>query len=181
MSFEASLTLWKADRDPEQNGRSSPGGRVHLVAYSRTEDARTLCGRFLFALPGKDAVGRPNCRTCINSRAKWLNEREGQKTYVRLLAEEEAERAEEKARRDAEYENYRRTYFWRERRAEVMKRADGWCEACRKAPATEVHHTTYAHIFREPLFELRAVCGPCHDSITEMDKAAEATRKAAQR
>lgn len=33
-----------------------------------------------------------------------------------------------------------------------------------------VHHLTYAHVFNEPCFELRAVCHGCHDVITEIDR-----------
>ena len=34
----------------------------------------------------------------------------------------------------------------------------------------EVHHITYAHVFDEPLFDLRAVCRPCHERLTARDR-----------
>lgn len=70
------------------------------------------------------------------------------------------------------YEVYLATPVWKARRAKVMARAGGLCEACADAPATEVHHTTYQHLGNEPLWELRAVCEPCHERITELDRAA---------
>lgn len=67
------------------------------------------------------------------------------------------------------YRAYLRSAQWREKRAAVLERAGGMCEACRVVPAEEVHHTTYDHIFDEPLWELRAVCSACHRAISEAD------------
>jgi hypothetical protein len=52
----------------------------------------------------------------------------------------------------------------------VIRRAQGRCEACGTAPATAVHHTTYTHVFHEPLFELVAICRPCNDRLTALDR-----------
>lgn len=65
--------------------------------------------------------------------------------------------------RPMNYAAYLKTPAWRERRALVMKRAKNVCEGCGQAKATEVHHLTYAHIGKEFLFELVALCGACHD------------------
>lgn len=54
---------------------------------------------------------------------------------------------------------------WRDRRRRVMDRAQGLCEGCRQASATEVHHLSYEHWGHEFLFELVALCGDCHDRI----------------
>lgn len=54
---------------------------------------------------------------------------------------------------------------WRDRRRIVMERAQGQCEGCRLAQATEVHHLSYDHWGHEFLFELVALCGDCHDRI----------------
>lgn len=54
---------------------------------------------------------------------------------------------------------------WKDRRRLVLERAQGLCEGCRKAGATEVHHLSYAHWGQELLFELVALCGDCHDRI----------------
>ncbi len=67
------------------------------------------------------------------------------------------------------YAAYLRSSAWLEKRAAVLVRCGGVCESCDTAPATEVHHTTYDHVFNEPLWELRAVCAECHDAISEAD------------
>jgi 5-methylcytosine-specific restriction endonuclease McrA len=54
---------------------------------------------------------------------------------------------------------------WKDRRRLVMERAQGLCEGCRQASATEVHHLSYSHWGQELLFELVALCGDCHDRI----------------
>jgi len=61
------------------------------------------------------------------------------------------------------YDEYRRTPEWIARRNLVLLRAQGICEGCRSKRATEAHHTTYAHVGEEFLFELVAVCRTCHD------------------
>jgi 5-methylcytosine-specific restriction endonuclease McrA len=55
---------------------------------------------------------------------------------------------------------------WATVRRQVLSRAKLVCEACLSDSATEVHHTGYAHGSLPPLWELRAVCRPCHEKIT---------------
>lgn len=90
-------------------------------------------------------------------RAKWREDKE---------AENEAERE----RWWEAYDTYLFSPEWRTRRAAVLKRDNYECQACCIARATEVHHTTYRHLFHEPLFELVSVCRPCHEAITEIDR-----------
>lgn len=71
----------------------------------------------------------------------------------------------ERRQRRAQYEAYLRTPAWIDRRDRVMVRAEGWCEGCGLRPATEVHHLTYKHLFAEFLFELVALCEPCHRRV----------------
>ena len=61
------------------------------------------------------------------------------------------------------YREYLLTPEWRAKRKLVLERDQYRCQGCRAAPATQVHHLTYAHVFSELLFELVSVCGPCHD------------------
>jgi hypothetical protein len=75
----------------------------------------------------------------------------------------EQQKAQEKAEFWTWYEAYLLTPEWRARRALVMRRAGGVCEGCLSAPASQVHHTTYAHVGDELLYELRAVCDGCHE------------------
>lgn len=65
---------------------------------------------------------------------------------------------------------------WAKRRRVVLRRDGNICQACLEERATEVHHKTYAHLGNEPLFDLVAVCRPCHESITEMDRARRGRR-----
>ena len=68
----------------------------------------------------------------------------------------------ELAIRDARYRNYLSSPEWRAKRKLVLERANNICEGCLTANAKEVHHTTYAHIYKEFLFELVALCDGCH-------------------
>ena len=64
---------------------------------------------------------------------------------------------------------YLRSPEWAERRQKVLRR-DYICQACLQNPATQAHHLTYDHWGHEPLYDLVAVCKPCHDEITKMDR-----------
>lgn len=66
----------------------------------------------------------------------------------------------------ASYTEYLQSTEWAKRRAKVLRRANGVCEACGE-PTTRfhVHHKTYANLGHEPLWDLAAVCVPCHESI----------------
>jgi hypothetical protein len=89
----------------------------------------------------------------------------------------EERRLEAGARRSAEteawwreYDAYLRTDAWHERRAKVLERDEYVCQACLVRRAVQVHHTTYRHMFAEPLFDLVAVCVACHEEITALDR-----------
>jgi ribosomal protein S27AE len=71
----------------------------------------------------------------------------------------------------AEYSAYLLTPEWRQRRERVLKRDNYQCQACLNAFATEVHHLNYDHVGNEPLFDLVAICKPCHDALTAMDRS----------
>lgn len=60
------------------------------------------------------------------------------------------------------YDEYLKSPEWRQKRELVFRRAGGVCEGCGIAPATEVHHQTYDHVGEEFLWELVAICNPCH-------------------
>jgi len=83
---------------------------------------------------------------------------------------ESAELIKTKFSRDAffaDYDEYLKSNAWAKRRALVLKRAQSICEGCGEEPATEVHHLTYEHVSKEFLFELVALCEPCHDRLHE--------------
>lgn len=81
--------------------------------------------------------------------------------------ERERQKKEELVRRRIEYEAYLRSPEWRAIRQTVMERDGGIYQGCHDAKATDVHHLTYRHIFKELAFELIAVCRPCHDKAHE--------------
>lgn len=62
----------------------------------------------------------------------------------------------------AEYEEYLRSPEWRDKRDIVMKRDNYVCQGCLNARATDIHHKTYSHLYRELLFQLISVCRKCH-------------------
>jgi len=75
-----------------------------------------------------------------------------------------------KARRDQawrrKYNRYiKRSDRWQKKREAVLERDSYTCQACLHRKATEVHHLTYENIGDEPLFDLVAICGPCHQKL----------------
>lgn len=70
----------------------------------------------------------------------------------------------------SEYQAYLKSDKWLNKRTKVLVRDDYQCRACLSAPASQVHHKTYKHVFNEPLFDLESVCKACHDRITAMDR-----------
>ncbi|RYE08557.1 MAG: hypothetical protein EOP22_12995 [Hyphomicrobiales bacterium] len=63
------------------------------------------------------------------------------------------------------YNSYLLSHSWQAKRSLVLKRAGGLCEGCGTKPATQVHHTSYKHLYDEFLFELVAVCDSCHERL----------------
>jgi hypothetical protein len=134
-------------------------GTIHIVE-GEGHDARALCGPMQAELRGEPGSGRPTCRKCLANL-------ESRRHRIAQAIEKEKERDEREERRAI----YMLSAEWARLRRIVFERARGICEACLEAEATEVHHTTYEHLFAEPAFDLRAVCRPCHESITAQDKA----------
>jgi 5-methylcytosine-specific restriction endonuclease McrA len=67
------------------------------------------------------------------------------------------------------YDAYLQTAKWADTRRRVLDRSGGICEGCRRAAAEHVHHLTYAHVGRELLFELVALCRDCHATAHDGD------------
>jgi len=73
-----------------------------------------------------------------------------------------------------DYQTYLRSDHWQDTRRRVLQRANGFCEGCWQRRATQVHHLTYAHRGAEFLWELVAICDPCHARLhgkTEQQRA----------
>jgi 5-methylcytosine-specific restriction endonuclease McrA len=90
--------------------------------------------------------------------------------YAQQAAESARQAEQEKKEWWAKYDRYLKTPKWAGKRAKVLARSGGLCESCLENRATEVHHLTYAHVFDEPAFDLRAVCSYCHDRLTARDR-----------
>jgi len=69
----------------------------------------------------------------------------------------------------AKYNSHITSAKWNDIRRRVIKRAGGVCEGCGEEPAWHVHHTTYRNLGNEFLFELLALCGPCHSRVHGRD------------
>jgi len=81
----------------------------------------------------------------------------------------QAKKAGEQAAQSAEwwaaYTEYLKTDKWRLKSRKVLERDGHLCQACLTRQATQAHHLTYARVFNEPLFDLVAVCKPCHEKL----------------
>ena len=90
-------------------------------------------------------------------------------------AQYEAQREQQSAEWRAQYDGYMNSTAWWQKRERVMARDGYQCQAVLDGRcdgrAAQVHHLSYAHLGKEPLWELMAVCVPCHDAITAMDRA----------
>lgn len=76
----------------------------------------------------------------------------------------EQQAAQARLSRHLQYEEYlRNSPNWQRLRAAVLKRDRGVCQGCLSTAATEVHHTTYVHIYEELAYELVSVCRDCHE------------------
>lgn len=145
--------LWKAY--PHKWGP----GKIHEVdPDSRVfGPLKLLCGRLLNAVPGEWVEnGTPaSCQKCLEQ----MHQREWE-------LQREAENREWWARYDA----YMASPAWKRKHTLVLDRAHGICEGCGLRRAVQVHHLTYRHLCAEYLWELRAVCLPCHDRIHAENK-----------
>ena len=67
-------------------------------------------------------------------------------------------------------QNYLLSEKWKIISAKVMRRANGVCEGCLEARASQVHHLSYYNIGDEFIFELVAVCRECHQRYHENER-----------
>lgn len=150
--------LWAAD------AHEYGPGKVHLI--DAEDRARTLCGKWLRAVPGKSAsVGRATCKICLNAVENRTHRRLMNEEFSRQREQSERERAQRSAEWWANYNSYLRSAAWREKSEAVKRRSGGMCEGCGNNRATQVHHLTYKHVCEEFLWELRAVCDECHERV----------------
>jgi len=158
------MQLWQAD--PHHFGP----GKVHII--DPENDTKTYCGQFLAACPGKPTTSlRASCKTCLSGEIRRRERRIKNEIRRREQENNESKFTQSQIERKQQYYAYLETPKWREKRQAVLRRANHVCEGCGLARATQAHHLTYEHIFDEFLWELRAVCKPCHDRA-HRDRAA---------
>lgn len=63
------------------------------------------------------------------------------------------------------YYAYLKSEEWQKKKDAVFQRENGLCQGCREDPIENTHHTTYTHLFDEPLFELIGLCETCHRKV----------------
>lgn len=74
------------------------------------------------------------------------------------------------------YTEYIKSTKWREICRKVLKRANGLCEGCLERPPTQVHHKHYGNLGDEFMFELLALCAPCHTRFHDQVNAEREAR-----
>ena len=75
-----------------------------------------------------------------------------------------------------DYKKFLVTGYWKAMRNYMLAK-EVLCESCDAVGRfMHVHHKTYEHVFDEPLFDLVAICKPCHDRITAASRARRAPR-----
>lgn len=131
-------------------GGKGPGGQARSIAELRNKGCTDIG-----ALKDFDAEAFENAQALLGQARRETQRLQRQAEKHDRLSGDEYQR----------YVAYLRTDDWGAIRRKVLKRAGGVCEGCGDAPPTQVHHLTYDHLFAEFLWELQAVCEPCHDRI----------------
>lgn len=66
------------------------------------------------------------------------------------------------------YLTYIRSKQWSDRRKEYLDSIEWWCEHCKKRPAFQCHHFSYANLGNESPSDLYGVCVQCHNKLHKM-------------
>jgi len=137
-------------------------GKIHYIDPS--DESKTWCGRPLSGIPGRILeLGKPTCLLYLERPERDRRNEERRRQYEAEQRQRDVARAAERQQYREWYHQYLASPAWREKRQRVMARAEGVCEGCGTARAVDVHHTTYANIGDELLWQLRAVCRACHE------------------
>lgn len=123
-----------------------------------------------------EAVGSPIAAKALEQEPASLESWDDDlKEQFRAAREQQFEALKKQHREQLRglHDGYLGSAQWKALRAKVFKRAQGVCEGCASAPATEVHHLTYARWGREMLFDLVAICEACHDAVHDSDSREE--------
>lgn len=127
-----------------------------------------FCGKMQVTKKSAVPLNEDLTAYCPEVRDNYFERR--RRCYERQSKMAEQQRMAEKDAWHEKYNEYLGSQRWAEKRQRVLERDGGICQACRKRPATEVHHLTYDHVFNEPLFDLVSICRICHRALTDRDK-----------
>jgi hypothetical protein len=143
--------------EPALRRRTVAGGGVQIVRQCPT------CGASVGSAVKKspEHASLPPFDDVMGRDFEAQTRKELREILARHMALQQAGDAEHQM----EYAAYRESREWVAKRTKVLKRASGQCEGCGEKSAIEVHHLTYKHIGDEFLFELAAVCRPCHERL----------------
>lgn len=158
------MALFEEKTQQEVGCSLCPGARTEL----RKRTIRGGSVQFVWQCLGcGEPVGSPVAKAKVQEQCGTLDvpafdaELAPAMRQVARAATEQDDRARKEAW-FAWYTAYLASGAWAEKRAKVMNRASGLCEGCGTAAATAVHHLTYDNVGAEFLFELVAICEPCH-------------------
>lgn len=68
---------------------------------------------------------------------------------------------------------YLKTSHWRSRRRPILERDQHRCVQCHSTKTLQVHHKTYARLWKERDDDLVTVCTPCHNAIHKAGKISD--------
>lgn len=126
------------------------------------------CGlRLSSAIPYAEANGQGICQDHEKVEQRVDRYVEWRKQKLEMILRRIADR--QQPQRRSEYDDYLRSPQWRALRGRIMRRAEGLCEGCLEAEATEVHHLSREHQFQEFAFQLVALCEACHHRIEGLE------------
>ncbi len=69
--------------------------------------------------------------------------------------------------RHLSYREYLASEHWKAVRADALRRAENACQLCKLRRALQVHHNTYARLWRECPADVVVLCRTCHDTFSE--------------
>jgi len=142
------------------------GNRIFVSQCLNCGTMQAVAKTSLTFIQRQKAEGRPADETLRERYYQALSE------YRQSLVEA-ARSAQQEAWNDWYYGERLASEKWRALCRKVIRRDKGVCQCCLEAPATQVHHLTYARVGNEALFDLVAVCESCHRNILHPDKQRE--------
>jgi 5-methylcytosine-specific restriction endonuclease McrA len=152
-----------SDHDWEYRYRKGDSGRISLYSQCR------ICGKkHRSGLQKHNTV--PNFLEKINTGEIKLYDIDlyekvgaNYNSYFKIKQiKHEKENKGQKKQWFIEHGEYLKTDKWKAIRIKVFTRDNYLCQCCLEAPATEVHHLSYAHWKDEWMHELMSVCYNCH-------------------